>query len=144
MYVYPADPCKECMNAFQSIQRTIAFDSRDWAADSRLAWIYAIVFGWVNDDSWNELYEKFGWDESDRKRAEELHAQWENAKQAKWTSVEDKLPNIDGNYMVWKKQGFYFVDSFKDGKWLTASLCNSIITHWMPLPKPPEGAISFG
>jgi hypothetical protein len=81
MYVYPVDPGEHCMNAFESIQRTIAFDARDWAADRRLAWIYAIVFGWSDDESWNELYEKFGWDESDRKRAEKLHIQWRKAKQ---------------------------------------------------------------
>lgn len=80
MYLYPVYPEEPCMNAFRSIERTIAFDARDWAADRRSAWIYAIVIGW-NDECWNELYKQFGWDESDRERAEELHTQWEKAKQ---------------------------------------------------------------
>lgn len=83
MYIYPVYPEEPCMNAFDSIERTIAFDVKDWGADRRLAWIYAIVFGWGDGDSeaWHELYEMHDWDESDRERAEELHSQWEKAKQ---------------------------------------------------------------
>lgn len=73
-------------NAFESIERAIAFDVRDWAEDRRSAWIYAIVFGWDYDDAWDEMAKKFGWDEQNRKRAAAFHKQWVNAKAAKWDS----------------------------------------------------------
>lgn len=71
------------MNALESIECAIAFDVRDWAADRRSAWIYAIVFGWGDpqeDDAWSELCEKFGWDKADIDRAQMFHNQWESAK----------------------------------------------------------------
>ena len=71
------------LNAFESIECTIAFDVRDWADDRRSAWIYAIVFGWDYEDSWDDIAEKFGWDEEDRKRANMMHKQWMKAKEAK-------------------------------------------------------------
>ena len=69
------------LNAFESIECAIAFHPRDWSEYRRDAWIYAIVFGWEDDESWEELYEKHGWDDEDRKRAEMLHEQWEKAKE---------------------------------------------------------------
>jgi len=68
------------LNAFESIECAIAFDVRDWSEDRRSAWIYAIVFGWDYEDSWDEVAKKFGWDEEDRKRANAMHEQWIKAK----------------------------------------------------------------
>ncbi len=68
------------MNALRSIECAIAFDVRDWAADRRSAWIYAIVFGWDYEEAWDEMAKEFGWDEEDRKRASAMHEQWEKAK----------------------------------------------------------------
>lgn len=48
--------------------------------DRRSAWIYAIVFGWDYEDSWNEVAKKFGWNEEDHKRANTMHEQWIKAK----------------------------------------------------------------
>ena len=75
-------------NAFESIECAIAFDVRDWAADRRSAWIYAIVFGWDYEDAWDEVAKKFGWDESDRQRAKKMHEQWERAKAVKWDAAD--------------------------------------------------------
>ena len=68
------------VNALESIECAIAFDVRDWAADKRSAWIYAIVFGWDDNDAWEEVASKFGWDEEDKERAIRFHEQWERAK----------------------------------------------------------------
>lgn len=76
------------MNALRSIECAIAFDVRDWAADRRSAWIYAIVFGWDYEEAWDEMAKEFGWDEEDRKRASAMHEQWEKAK----TFLEERRP----------------------------------------------------
>ena len=68
------------LNALESIECAIAFDVRDWGADRRSAWIYAVVFGWTFEDAMDEMCKRFGWDEEDRERAEEYHRQWETLK----------------------------------------------------------------
>lgn len=59
-----------------------------------------------------------------------------------WISVKDRLPDRDGTYLVATKNRavmmthFYIVDGhgfFSGGK------LSRHITHWMPLPEPPEG-----
>ena len=84
LMVFPPDNGEPItLNAFESIECAIAFDVRDWGDDRRSAWIYAIVFGWDYEDAWDEIAEKFGWDEEDRKRANMMHEQWMKAKEAK-------------------------------------------------------------
>lgn len=89
LMVFPPDNGEPItLNAFESIECAIAFDVRDWGNDRRSAWIYAIVFGWGfedwdDEDSWDEIAEKFGWDEEDRKRAKMMHEQWIKAKETK-------------------------------------------------------------
>lgn len=84
LMVFPPDNGEPITsNAFESIECAIAFDVRDWGADRRSAWIYAIVFGWDYEDSWDETAKKFGWDEEDRKRAIMMHEQWIKAKETK-------------------------------------------------------------
>ena len=82
LFVFPSldDEPAITMNALESIECTIAFDVRDWAADRRSAWIYAIVFGWGYDGAWEEVAKEFGWDEADKKRAQAMHEQWIRAK----------------------------------------------------------------
>ena len=75
------------LNAFESIECAIAFDVRDWSEDRRSAWIYAIVFGWEYEDSWDEVAKKFGWDEEDHKRANMMHEQW--------IKVKEKVGEVD-------------------------------------------------
>ena len=69
------------LNAFESIECAIAFDVRDWSEDRRSAWIYSIIFGRDDEDSWNKVAKEFGWDEEDRKRANMMHEQWIKAKE---------------------------------------------------------------
>lgn len=88
MLVFPDDGTKPKLNALESIECAIAFDVRDWAADRRSAWIYAIVFGWGDEGdeegegAWDEMREAFGWDDEDIKRAKMYHEQWEALKKA--------------------------------------------------------------
>lgn len=81
--IIPDDGTGPKMNALESIECAIAFDVRDWGADRRSAWIYAIVFGWGeedDDEAWNEMREAHGWDDEDIKRAKQYHEQWEALK----------------------------------------------------------------
>lgn len=54
----------------------------------------------------------------------------------RWISVEDALPEQSGFYLA------YF--TFKDGThaidiaYINTGCCLGSITHWMPLPEPPE------
>lgn len=55
---------------------------------------------------------------------------------SEWISVKEQLPKA-GNYVVVALENGLFLVSLirKDtGRWATAA----DITHWMPLPKPPE------
>lgn len=82
MLIYPDDGTGPKLNALESIECAIAFDVRDWAADRRSAWIYAIVFG-RGDEAWSEFFrERYGWDEEDIARAKMYHEQWEALKKA--------------------------------------------------------------
>lgn len=60
----------------------------------------------------------------------------------RWISVEERLPEDDSHYLVWahdngaEEVALYY----GDGEWLTDDLENitRVVTHWMPLPEPPE------
>ena len=52
-----------------------------------------------------------------------------------WISVEDRLPEETGPYLVYRKENPYpttriWVAEYWDSK--------TTITHWMPLPDPPK------
>ena len=50
----------------------------------------------------------------------------------KWISVEDRLPERAGTYLVfWREAMTDFYTG--NGRWM-----KSLATHWMPLPEPPE------
>ena len=57
-----------------------------------------------------------------------------------WISVKDRLPEKDGDYLVYST--FELVDRlrFFDGVWWDygAECQPGVVTHWMPLPEPPE------
>ena len=63
-----------------------------------------------------------------------------------WISVEDRLPDAKGEYMVvyhpcwWddvKEEVCVGLDSFR-GKTTWAKRKFQRVTHWMPLPQPPK------
>ena len=68
--------------ALDSLHNTIVFDSRDWAGDRRLAWIYGILIGW-DMKCWKELAEQFGFDADSIARARKYHKTLMAAKKLK-------------------------------------------------------------
>lgn len=57
-----------------SIERALAFASKDWSLDRRDAWIWGIVLGW--DDALPEVAAKHRWDAIEIERLQRLHAKW--------------------------------------------------------------------
>lgn len=73
--------------ALQSAHDCIVFDSRDWAATRRDAWLYGLFVGWdepddelghepgdTDDDVWGELMAKHGWSTENVERLQRLRA----------------------------------------------------------------------
>lgn len=54
---------------------------------------------------------------------------------SKWISVEDKLPDGFGDFLVFGT-GFLETDYFSSS--ISEFAYRDDATHWMPLPKPPE------
>ena len=70
-----------------------------------------------------------------------------------WTSVDEKLPEKDGDYLVvidmgenyvWQSVCF-FERSLKTYQFITDAYDDVAqhVTHWAPLPPLPEGVISY-
>lgn len=78
---------------------------------------------------------------------------------AEWISVKDRLPDKDGQYLVFTEQGDCYNAPFDTnvgdggefGIWFNRYHPDTLgfldsqwqeyegITHWMPLPEPPDG-----
>lgn len=71
---------EDITNPLQYIECVIAFDSRDWAEDNRLATIYAIVFGW-GDDGDDDVKEQFGWSDANVERLKKFHEEWKRLRE---------------------------------------------------------------
>ena len=74
-----------------------------------------------------------------------------------WISVDDRLPDQSGNYIVccddsfcsygegiWYSSDVVVVSEYYEGSWIwyeggTEWSLENIVTHWMPLPLPPKG-----
>lgn len=71
---------EDITNPLKYIECIIAFDVRDWSEDKRLAAIYAIVFGWGDEedtyDSWSYVKERFGWSDEGVERLKKFHEKW--------------------------------------------------------------------
>lgn len=65
-----------------------------------------------------------------------------------WISVKDRLPESDDYVLVHLKYGLVRVGQYRSGDWyycaglyMTEYACGRCaVTHWMPIPAPPEGA----
>lgn len=62
--------------------------------------------------------------------------------QPKWISVEDRLPDESGSYLVCTRRSYAFTAHFylNTNEWKShfAGSAGKHITHWMPLPEPPK------
>ena len=69
-------------------------------------------------------------------QAAELERLWEARR---WIPVEEQLPELNADVLVLSRMGACEV-AWKDvynGKWTSFTALGKI-THWMPLPEPPE------
>ena len=58
-----------------------------------------------------------------------------------WISVEERLPEAEGWYLTFNEaspSGFSNVDKWMPGRWIIAESNMVHVTHWMPLPEPPN------
>ena len=80
------------------------------------------------------------------------NAGYRKERQGEWISVEDRLPETEGDYLVWNKEQrriekrffyrlppHYPVESHPEIREYFGDISNyKKITHWMPLPTPPK------
>ena len=65
-----------------------------------------------------------------------------------WISVDERLPDKAGNYLVVQDKrargGYCFVDFmiFTGASWMLSSF-DGEITHWQPRPELPAGCLGF-
>lgn len=59
---------------------------------------------------------------------------------SRWISVKDGLPEEDGLYTVYCKNGSMAHAWFEDNKWFIdhCECGTGYVTNWMPLPEPPK------
>ena len=60
--------------------------------------------------------------------------------QPKWISVEERLPEEKESVLVHYVDGWMPIAFLLDGKWYQSNgeMSWLSVTHWMPLPQPPE------
>ena len=61
-----------------------------------------------------------------------------------WISVEQRLPEVNGPYLIYTDirgcENAYYSPLNKT--WDTDSMINEKPTHWMPIPDPPEASMT--
>lgn len=60
-----------------------------------------------------------------------------------WVSVDDRLPKNSDNVLVCHNNGLVTTNAWLGANWWFKNERNQI-THWMPLPEPPEAALKGG
>lgn len=60
----------------------------------------------------------------------------------KWIAVKDKLPEEYTDVIVTDGEQVWLDNmSFEDGRPWWMIDCHNTITHWIPMPEPPEGVL---
>ena len=58
-----------------------------------------------------------------------------------WISIKDRLPQNEGEYLVYSTDDCIFLDYWaateKGGEWLNCDNSHIKVTHWMLLPESP-------
>jgi hypothetical protein len=66
---------------------------------------------------------------------------------SEWIRVKDRLPEIEKKVLVWDEEipdpefvdiGYYDPDFNPKNGWHCKEYMDCHVTHWRPLPKPPE------
>lgn len=67
--------------------------------------------------------------------------QSEDALKGEWISVEERMPEKEGKYLVCTTKGNIGVGNFIDYYGTGTHLCFDgwAVSHWMPLPEQPKG-----
>lgn len=62
------------------------------------------------------------------------------AAQSEWISVEERLPETETSVLVCTERGYIFLSwaSNEDVFWFYNEDEDDRVTHWQPLPEPPE------
>ena len=60
-------------------------------------------------------------------------------KQSEWISVEERLPEREGKYLVFTIKGEIKIEPYCTVAINYEPQFNYWVTHWMPLPEPPKG-----
>lgn len=62
------------------------------------------------------------------------------AAQSEWISVEERLPETETSVLVFTERGYIFLSwaSNEDVFWFYNEEEGDRVTHWQPLPEPPE------
>ena len=63
----------------------------------------------------------------------------EYRKQSGWVSVEDRLPEREGIYLIYTISGHIRLGEFRPYFMGDEPQFDPYTTHWMPLPEPPKG-----
>lgn len=78
---------------------------------------------------------------------EELEVELKRLREERsWISVKERQPEKAGRYLVYAEWG-RDIGLFMSGQWYilggnfsgNVEWCKAAVTHWMPLPEPPEG-----
>ena len=65
-----------------------------------------------------------------------------------WVSVDERLPECEGSYIVYTERGSIYTSHFYTEKRFASGYVREAlwsqrgtvkVTHWMPLPDPPKG-----
>ena len=58
-----------------------------------------------------------------------------------WINVNDKMPDVKGEYLVYSEEGYISVEKYDPKKGVDIycdSTDSGYATHWMELPEPPK------